>query len=114
MHVQGVRPHLGTWTQAIRCGNWSCRRIVPMVVPFGAVSMDAPDPRRAPFNSPVEGIRAHPARSALCWHSSLLVSVSSCRGHLEGDRELRKRRRACDSWSETDSGEVDESGADDD
>ena len=44
MHVQGVRPHLGTWCQAIRCGNGSCRWIVPMVVPFGAVSMD-PDPR---------------------------------------------------------------------
>lgn len=41
MQVQGVRPHLGTWCQAIRCGNGSCRWIVPMVVPFGAVSMDA-------------------------------------------------------------------------
>ena len=62
MHVQGVQPHLGTWTQAIRCGNWSCQRVLPMVVPFGAVSMDAPDPPRAPINSinsPAEGIRAH-------------------------------------------------------
>ena len=31
-----------TWARgAIRCGNGSCRWIVPMVVPFGAVSMDA-------------------------------------------------------------------------
>ena len=42
------------------------------------------------------------------------VVAGQVRGGKVASRASAKRRRACDSWSETDSGEVDESGADDD
>ena len=42
------------------------------------------------------------------------AAAGQMRGGEAASRASAKRRRACDSWSETDSGEVDESGADDD
>ena len=42
------------------------------------------------------------------------AAAGQMRGGEAASRASAKRRRACDSWSETDSGDVDESGADDD
>ena len=42
------------------------------------------------------------------------AAAGQMRGGEAASRASAKRRRACDSWSETDSGDVDESGANDD
>ena len=42
------------------------------------------------------------------------AAAGQMRGGEAASRASAKRRRACDSWSETDSGDVDECGADDD
>ena len=42
------------------------------------------------------------------------AAAGQMRGGEAASRASAKRRRACDSWSETDSGDVDEAGADDD